>query len=131
MDTFTLIIILGSMVLAIGLPILIKYLKDKNLISQDSLESTINLFKLSNQIVNELDLKYEKELNKISSIILLSLNYVYNMEGNVDRENLAVVYCLELCKEMNIEVTEGRIEIIETLIKMGLQDKTKLNKELN
>ena len=111
--------------LAILLPIGLNYLKTKNLLSQASLDYTVNLFKIGSQIVNELDLPNEKMLDKITSAVLLSLNYACDLEKSTDRINIAINYCIELCNQMGIEMTDSRLSIIESLITIGFTDKPK------
>ena len=122
---FTVLIILCLVVLAIGLPIGVKYLSDKKLINTESLTFAINLFKISASMVGELNLSQEPLIEKLTNAILLSLNYCCNMENTTDRLNIAINYCIELCGQMGIEMTENRIEIVENLLRLGLQDATK------
>ena len=117
---FTILIILCLIALAIALPLGVKFLSDKKLINSQSLTFAINLFKISASMVSELNLAQEPLIDKLTSAILLSLNYCCDMEVSEDRENLAINYCIELCGQMGIEMTDGRLEIIQQLITLGM-----------
>ena len=119
------LIIAGILVLAIGLPMGFKYLSDKKILTEESLQYTIGLFQIGQMAIDELNLTQEKKITDLTDCVLLSLNYVCDMEDTSNRQETAIAYCIELCNQMSIEINENRIAIIEKLIKLGLHDETK------
>ena len=123
---FTIIFIILIIALALGLPMGFKYLSDKKILNSDSLKFTIELFKLSTIIINELNLKQETQITKITDLVLLSLNYVCDMDSLENREVVAINYCIELCNKMGFVLDDNRLNIISELIKRGLYDSAKV-----
>jgi len=123
---FTIIFLILIIALALGLPMGFKYLSDKKILNSDSLKFTIELFKLSTIIINELNLKQETQITKITDLVLLSLNYVCDMDSLENREVVAINYCIELCNKMGFVLDDNRLNIISELIKRGLYDSAKV-----
>lgn len=122
MDT-TILYVLLSVGIAFGVAYLVSYLRRKNLVNKEDLLFATKALNLSTKIVDELNLKHEKEIKVISQIVIDSLEFgisLYNTEESVI-EN-AYNYACDLCLSMDIELTDARKEIMRELINITFQN---------
>lgn len=96
-----------------GAYLLTKYTK----IKKDDLETVKTLFNLSMAVIDELNLKSEDKILEIATIVNSSIDYaIVFSEDNVELENVAFEYCVNVCKQLNINIDENRTFILKELI---------------
>ena len=109
-------IIYTLLVVAVALAeayLLTKYTK----IKKDDLETVKTLFNLSIAVIDELNLKSEDRILEIATIVNSSIDYaIVFSEDNVELENVAFEYCVNVCKQLNINIDENRTFILKELI---------------
>ena len=109
---------------AIGLAIGTRILKNKGIIKDEDLLIIAKAFDLSLKIIAELNLSKEKQILKIGNIVYDAIEYVISISNNPsEMQELAYQFIFEKCKEFGIELTENRIQIITTLLTIGLSNK--------
>ena len=96
-----------------GAYLLTKYTK----IKKDDLETVKTLFNLSIAVIDELNLKSEDKILEIATIVNSSIDYaIVFSEDNVELENVAFEYCVNVCKQLNINIDGNRTFILKELI---------------
>ena len=96
-----------------GAYLLTKYTK----IKKDDLETVKALFNLSVAVIDELNLKNEDKILEIATIVNSSIDYAIVFSGdNVELEDVAFEYCVNVCKQLNINIDENRTTILKELI---------------
>ena len=96
-----------------GAYLLTKYTKFK----KDDLETVKALFNLSVAVIDELNLKNEDKILEIATIVNSSIDYaIVFSEDNVELEDVAFEYCVNVCKQLNINIDENRTTILKELI---------------
>ena len=96
-----------------GAYLLTKYTKFK----KDDLETVKALFNLSVAVIDELNLKNEDKILEIATIVNSSIDYAIVFSGdNVELEDVAFEYCVNVCKQLNINIDENRTVILKELI---------------
>lgn len=115
---YSIIIVAG----VLGLTALITYLRKNNYVTKEDLQVVEQIFNLTTSIVDELNLKNEKNIMQISSVVVSALNYAIKISDiNTDIVSTATEEAYLLCGELSIELTSNRKNIIDQLIKLGLQ----------
>lgn len=119
---YTIFWIIGIIAITIGSVYLVSYLRKKNYVAKEDLIFVSELLNLSLKIIDELNLEKEKQIKKISQIVIDAINFSIGLyDDEIDLINKSYDYALELCKQAEIEITENRKEIIRELIIIGLQ----------
>ena len=96
-----------------GAYLLTKYTK----IKKDDLETVKALFNLSVAVIDELNLKNEDKILEIATIVNSSIDYAIVFSGdNVELEDVAFEYCVNVCKQLNINIDGNRTVILKELI---------------
>ena len=96
-----------------GAYLLTKYIKPK----KDDLETVKTLFNLSVAVMDELNLKSEDKILEIATIVNSSIDYAIVFSGdNVELEDVAFEYCVNVCKQLNINIDGNRTVILKELI---------------
>lgn len=96
-----------------GAYLLTKYTKFK----KNDLETVKALFNLSVAVIDELNLKDEDKILEIATIVNSSIDYAIVFSGdNVELEDVAFEYCVNVCKQLNINIDENRTTILKELI---------------
>lgn len=107
---YTLLVVAVALV---GAYLLTKYTK----IKKDDLETVKTLFNLSVAVIDELNLKNEDKILEIATIVNSSIDYaIVFSEDNVELENVAFEYCVNVCKQLNINIDGNRTSILKELI---------------
>lgn len=120
------LIIIGCVGYVIGLTILVIYLRKNKIVTKQDLETVKEIFQLSTQMMQELNLKNEPQLIQISQIVLTSLDFACMTYSNVETEELldiATKKTYELCNDLNIELNDNRKSIIKQFITLGLSNR--------
>jgi hypothetical protein len=96
-----------------GAYLLTKYTK----IKKDDLETVKTFFNLSVAVIDELNLKSEDKILEIATIVNSSIDYaIVFSEDNVELEDVAFEYCVNVCKQLNINIDGNRTTILKELI---------------
>lgn len=112
-----------------GLMAVISYLLTKKItISKNELQIVQQIFKLSTEIIDQLNLKNEDKILQISQIIDSGITFAIVLDDENQKE-MVKRYTFEQCKLFGIELTEQRINIIEQLIDIGLDLANKKEEE--
>jgi hypothetical protein len=120
----TILYAIGVLVLVIGFLIGIKQLKKKGIIDSDDVLFAVKVLDLSIAIVDELDLKNESEIKKISQIVVDALEFaVAQLQDSENVIGETVDYCYEVCDELGIELTDSRKILIGQLVSIGLDNR--------
>jgi hypothetical protein len=120
---YTILYVLGIIIFTLGISFGLGYLKKKNIIKADidDIIFVVSLFNLSVEVVDELNLKQEPLIKKIADIVSETLEYIASIyDENVDKHVLAYDYACNLALKLNIELTDNRKNIINSLIDIGI-----------
>lgn len=124
---YSILWILGIIAIVIAFIFGVLYLKKKGVVTESDIKTVADMLGLSLAILDELDLKQEPEIKKISEFVFIGLNAAigsYTLEGDKDKiVVLAKNLVFELCKKQNLEVNENRKMIIEKLVELGLNNR--------
>lgn len=113
MDMDVMYTLLVVAVALVGAYLLTKYTKFK----KDDLETVKALFNLSVAVIDELNLKNEDKILEIATIVNSSIDYAIVFSGdNVELEDVAFEYCVNVCKQLNINIDGNRTAILKELI---------------
>ena len=123
---YALLIVVVVLAIAAG----VMYLTKKKYITTEDLEIIKNVFKLSSDIIDELNLKQEKDIMRISEIVISSLDFAIVI-SNEDSQIKEAAYnqACQLCSDFKIELSESRQTIIKQLIEIGMENIYKLDEE--
>ena len=121
---YALLIVVVVLAIAAG----VMYLTKKKYITTEDLEIIKNVFKLSSAIIDELNLKQEKDIMRISEIVISSLDFAIVI-SNDDSQIKEAAYnqACQLCSDFKIELSESRQTIIKQLIEIGMENIYKLD----
>lgn len=117
---------IGFMILTISLIFGASYFRTRNIIKIDDLKIVSNLLHLGIPIIEEMNLKQEKDISKIANIIVLSLDNTINIVKLKDKEKIikqSKIFTYQLCEKNLIELTDTRKELINQLIEITLNSK--------
>lgn len=120
MDSVMLISI-GIVIFTLAFAIGVTYLLKNSAIKKEDLETVKQVFKLTANVIDELNLKQEDQIMSISQIVVSSLDFAIVI-SNEDAEIKEAAYrqSLLLCEQFKLELTEERKNIILQLINIGL-----------
>ena len=123
---YALLIVVIVLAIAAG----VMYIVKKQYITTEDLEIIKNVFKLSSSIIDELNLKQEKDIMRISEIVISSLDFAIVI-SNDDSQIKEAAYnqACQLCNDFKIELSESRQTIIKQLIEIGIENIYKLDEE--
>ena len=103
-----------------GLMAVVSYLLTKKItVSKNELQIVQQIFNLSANIVDELNLKNEDKILQISQIIDSGITFAIVLDDGNQKE-MVKRYTVEQCELFDIELTPQREEIINSLIDIGL-----------
>ena len=98
----------------------ISYLLTKKIVAnKNELEIVQQIFRLSADIIDELNLESEDKILQISQIVDSGITFAIVLTDKNQKE-MVKKYTYEQCKLFGIELTENRKQIIEQLIDIGL-----------
>lgn len=120
----TIIYVIGIIIGVVGMVFGVAYLRKNNYVKESDLVFVSTLLGIGIEILNEMNLDKEKEILKIGSIVQDSINFAIGLfEDTEDVYIKACEYAYNLCEQAGIEVTDSRRNIIQQLIKLGLEIK--------
>ena len=113
--------LLWALLIVVGVNIIIYLVVKKLTITKEQIATIRELFGLSVAVIDELNLKQEKEIMRISSIVTNALDLAFVLNDNQDDiiEN-AYNYAINTMEKLNLEVNENREKIVRTLIEIGI-----------
>ena len=114
---YTVLYIFLAIVIAVGITIVVKKLREKGKLSQEDLLMAINLLNLSKRVVSELRLDKEEQLLTISGLVIDGLEYAAsNFDDTQDILENAYAFALEISVVLGVELDENRKELLRDLI---------------
>lgn len=113
--------LLWALLIVVGVNVLVYFVVKKMTISKQQISTIKELFGLSIAVIDELNLKQEEEIMRISNICYnaLDLAYVINDNRNDIIEN-AYNYAINTMKKVGLETNANRQRIVKTLIEIGV-----------
>ena len=113
--------LLFALLVVVGINIIVYFVVKKLIITKEQIATIRELFGLSVAVIDELNLKQEKEIMQISSIVTNALDLAFVLNDNKDDiiEN-AYNYAINTMKKLNLELNENREKIVRTLIEIGI-----------
>jgi len=118
---YTVFYVIGVALFVVGLTIGAKFLNTRGIITNEQLLFVAKTFDLTLKIIDELNLKKEKQLLTIANIVQDSIEYVIAINENPNNMvEEAYKYAVDKCIVLGIELTDNRREILLQLITAGL-----------
>lgn len=113
--------LLFALLVVVGINIIVYFVVKKLIITKEQIATIRELFGLSVAVIDELNLKQEKEIMQISSIVTNALDLAFVLNDNQDDiiEN-AYNYAINTMEKLNLELNENREKIVRTLIEIGI-----------
>ena len=114
---YTVLYIFLAIVIAVGITIVVKKLREKGKLSQEDLLMAINLLNLSKRVVSELRLDKEEQLLTISGLVIDGLEYAAsNFDETQDILENAYAFALEISVVLGVDLDENRKALLRDLI---------------
>lgn len=111
--------LLYGVIIAVLMAVISYLLTKKITVSKNELAIVQQIFNLSTNIIDELNLKHENKILQISQIIDSGITFAIVLTDENQKE-VVKKYTIEQCKLFGIELTPQREEIINSLIDIGL-----------
>ena len=111
--------LLYGVIIAILMAVVSYLLTKKIAVNKNELAIVQQIFNLSTNLVDELNLKNEDKILQISQIIDSGITFAIVLDDENQKE-IVKKYTYEQCELFGIELTENRKQIIEQLIDIGL-----------
>ena len=111
--------LLYGVIIAVLMAVISYLLTKKITVSKNELAIVQQIFNLSTNIIDELNLKNENKILQISQIIDSGITFAIVLTDENQKE-VVKKYTIEQCKLFGIELTPQREEIINSLIDIGL-----------
>ncbi|GCD11771.1 hypothetical protein [Clostridium tagluense] len=108
------------LIICLGIGAGFKYLKTNNMIKKQDIDYVISAFGLTSQIAIQMNLFNEKNIVKISDIIIKSLTYC---KANFDGVNIydnTKLYVYDMCKASGMKLNDSQVSMINQLILIAL-----------
>lgn len=102
------------------------YAKKNNIFTSEDIKTVSSLLGLTVSVLNELNLKNEDQIIKISTLVLKSLDYAVVTMELKDKATIittAKEYIYKLCEENSIELTDSRKAIVDSLLVLVFNNK--------
>lgn len=123
---YSILYAIGFIVLAGVIVFGVSYARKKGIFSSEDLKTASSLLGLTVSVLNELNLKNEDQLIKISTMILKGLDYAIvsmNLTNKDEIISTTETYVYGLCTDNGIELTDSRKLIINSLVSLVLTNK--------
>lgn len=111
--------LLYAVIIAILMAVVSYLLTKKITVNKNELAIVQQIFNLSANLIDELNLKNEDKILQISQIIDSGITFAIVLDDGNQKE-MVKRYTVEQCKLFGIELTPQREEIINSLIDIGL-----------
>ena len=113
--------LLWALLIVVGVNVLVYFVVKKMTISKQQISTIKELFGLSIAVIDELNLKQEEDIMRISNICYNALDLAYVLNDNKDDiiEN-AYNYAINTMEKVGLETNENRQRIVRTLIEIGV-----------
>ena len=113
----TILISIGVVALVLIFTVGVTYLLKNSSVRKEDLETVQQIFKLTTSVIDELNLKQEKQIMSISQIVVSSLDFAIVISNDDDQiKDEAYKQAILLCEQFKLELTEERKNIILQLI---------------
>ena len=127
---YTVLYVIGTAIFVVLFSIVIKILIDKKILTKEVVSFVAKTFNLTSKLVDELNLKKEKQILMIADIVNDSIEYILAIMDNPNSMvDEAYNYAVDKCLAFGIELTDNRKDILRQLIVAGLNLKL-MNEEI-
>jgi len=127
---YTVLYVIGTAIFVVMFSIVIKILIDKKILTKEVVSFVAKTFNLTSKLVDELNLKKEKQISLIADIVNDSIEYILAIMDNPNyMVDEAYNYAVDKCLAFGIELTDNRKDILRQLIVAGLNLKL-MNEEI-
>lgn len=127
---YTVLYVIGTAIFVVMFSIVIKILIDKKILTKEVVSFVAKTFNLTSKLVDELNLKKEKQILMIADIVNDSIEYILAIMDNPNSMvDEAYNYAVDKCLAFGIELTDNRKDILRQLIVAGLNLKL-MNEEI-
>jgi len=127
---YTVLYVIGTAIFVVMFSIVIKILIDKKILTKEVVSFVAKTFNLTSKVVDELNLKKEKQILMIADIVNDSIEYILAIMDNPNSMvDEAYNYAVDKCLAFGIELTDNRKDILRQLIVAGLNLKL-MNEEI-
>jgi len=127
---YTVLYVIGTAIFVVLFSIVIKILIDKKILTKEVVSFVVKTFNLTSKVVDELNLKKEKQILMIADIVNDSIEYILAIMDNPNSMvDEAYNYAVDKCLAFGIELTDNRKDILRQLIVAGLNLKL-MNEEI-
>ena len=113
--------LLLALPIVVGINVLVYFVVKKITISKEQISTIKELFGLSTATIDELNLKQEEEIIRISNICYNALYLAYVIDNNKnDIIKSAYNYAINIMEKVGLETSKNRQRIVRTLIEIGV-----------
>ena len=127
---YAVLYVIGTAIFVVLFSIVIKILIDKKILTKEVVSFVTKTFNLTSKVVDELNLKKEKQILMIADIVNDSIEYILAIMDNPNSMvDEAYNYAVDKCLAFGIELTDNRKDILRQLIVAGLNLKI-INEEI-
>lgn len=127
---YAVLYVIGTAIFVVLFSIVIKILIDKKILTKEVVSFVAKTFNLTSKVVDELNLKKEKQILMIADIVNDSIEYILAIMDNPNfMVDEAYNYAVDKCLAFGIELTDNRKDILRQLIVAGLNLKI-INEEI-
>ena len=109
--------LLWALLIVVGVNVLVYFVVKKMTISKEQISTIKELFGLSIAVIDELNLKQEEEIMRISNICYNALDLAYVINDIIEN---AYNYAINTMEKVGLETSENRQRIVRTLIEIGV-----------
>lgn len=120
----TIFIFIVVLMASLALPFVVKWAREKYGISEYDLKLASDILNISIMILEEMDFKRDDDVIEFATIVRTSIEFATVIEENSDIASIKMAaynHAVKQLEQMNIERTERREKIINSLIQMSLK----------
>lgn len=121
---YSILYLIGMIVFVVALGVFTRKLAFKQIITNEQLLFVAKAFDLTINLIDELNLKNEKKILEIADVVNDSIEFAIAINTDpTTMETEAYKHAIELANVFELELTENRINIMTSLINIGLNNK--------
>lgn len=120
----TVFIFIGILLVSLGLPFAVRWARERYGVSKEDLKMASDILNISIMILEELDFKKDDDVVEFATIVRTSIEFAATIEEDSNINTIKVVaynHAVRQLENMNIETTERRKQIINSLVDMSLK----------
>lgn len=120
----TVFIFVAVLLVSLALPFVVRWTRERYGVSKEDLKMASDILNISIMILEELDFKKNDDVVEFANIVRTSIEFAAVLEENSDIptiRQIAYNHSVRQLEQMDVELTERRINIINSLIDMSLK----------